>query len=121
MCKRRVSLGSEELGSTVEFTAVLATPGVAVDQAQVCAACGGDAQHAEAVVVYLHARCGCGWGHAARGHNAKGFGGGGTKACARSCTQVLKTSPKWLFTSNSTAKRCQAIRLNSSEGAKALG
>ena len=54
MC--RVSIGGGEQGS-IEFAAVLSTPGVTVDQGAVCTACGGDAQLAEAVSVYMHARC----------------------------------------------------------------
>lgn len=52
----RVSVRSEDLGSTSEFLAVLSTPAVAVDSAAVSAACGGDGTWAEAVTVYLHSR-----------------------------------------------------------------
>uniref|UniRef100_A0A7S0X0A0 isoleucine--tRNA ligase n=1 Tax=Chlamydomonas leiostraca TaxID=1034604 RepID=A0A7S0X0A0_9CHLO len=56
LASERVSVGSAELGSAVEFTAVLAAPGVAVDAGALKAAAGGDEGLAEAVAVVLYAR-----------------------------------------------------------------
>lgn len=53
---RSVSVGSEELGSAASFTAVLTTPGVAVDSQALTQAAGGSAELAEAVAVVLASR-----------------------------------------------------------------
>ncbi len=53
---RRVSVGSEGLGCTTEFTAVLATRGLAVDGDAVASTAGGGAEAAEALGTWLQSR-----------------------------------------------------------------
>lgn len=52
------TVGTEDDGSAVSFTAVLAVPCVAFDSVALQAACGGSADLAEGVTTYLASRCG---------------------------------------------------------------